>query len=485
MSELLKIDQYVSLGLLRWIHGIDFRIYSVTYGIADREFWAWKIKDFANGTCQAGISAFLNSKHLLNYTEQDVQKVVSAVVNGTSRLQKTNGSFEEAYPYESSYAVTGLVLFNFLYSALKFPKYFTGENKLIFDDVVLKAFNFLSKAEEKHGVIANHICSTVLSLQLFEQYKDHHRKLNEKTLNFLKLQNDEGWFPEYGLSDPGYQTLLNHYLSAFYEINPDLLVRKALDRSLEFVNHFAYPDGSFGGEVGSRGTRIAYPSGIQNSDWIIRYIQRQDCVNPVTVDPGNFVPVWNSWAQALVSPHRVISRKIGATHFEKAGIFLKTTDYCHLVINLDNGSYIRKILINGDWFDDSGVDFIVGDKHSQLGSAKKNHFCGEKIELELFGKNFQQMQNSMMKAVILRMVGAAIYYAPVLQLMWKNLLAMVVMGNRGVSSPLRIKLVFDLSKEEIPVEIVSEGEYLKMESGFCNHMASANTFVRDLNDSTI
>jgi hypothetical protein len=485
MDNKLILQDLLKHACNRWLQGIDFRPYSETFGVADRDFWAWKTKDFANGTCQAGISAFLNSKDLISYSDQGVKDVLSAVIRGASRIQKTNGSFEEAYPYESSYAVTGLVLFNFLYSILKFPRYFDPETKIIFDQVVLRAYNFLARAEESHGLISNHVCSTVLSLQLFELYKKNSRILNEKTLSFLKLQSLDGWFPEYGHPDPGYQTLLNHYLSAFLEINPDPQIRNSLDRSLEFVNYFTYPDGSFGGEVGSRGTKIVYPSGIYNSNWLTRNIQRLDCVTPITVDSGNFVPVLNSWAQALINPYKIVSDRIEVKRFEEADIFYKSTNKCCLIVNLRNGSYIRKVLKKENWHDSSGVDFIVDDKHSQLGTSRIIQISEDIIELELFGKKNSQMQNSMFKAIILRIVGGAIYYLPIFQLLWKKLLALVVMGSRGISSPLGVKLVFDLSKEEIPVTVISEKNYIKITSGFCKHMASANTLVRNLNDSKI
>ena len=78
----------------------------------------------------------------------------------------------------------------------------------------------------------------------------------------MASQSGEGWFPEYEGSDPGYQTLCLYYLAKIYHLHPDSQLKTALERAVEFLSWFAHPDGTFGGEYGSRRTAIFYPGGL-------------------------------------------------------------------------------------------------------------------------------------------------------------------------------------------------------------------------------
>jgi hypothetical protein len=79
----------------------------------------------------------------------------------------------------------------------------------------------------------------------------------------LSWQHDEGWFAEYEGADPGYQTLTITFLASLREFLPDEKLDRALHRALQFAAHFLHPDGSFGGEIGSRNTCQVLPSGFE------------------------------------------------------------------------------------------------------------------------------------------------------------------------------------------------------------------------------
>ena len=91
-------------------------------------------------------------------------------------------------------------------------------------------------------------------------------KKNERIKRVLSWQNEEGWFQEYEGFDPGYHTLTILFLSWLYDINPDNdelkeAVAKAIDLSIEFI----HPDGTFGGEYGSRNTNNFFSYGFELS----------------------------------------------------------------------------------------------------------------------------------------------------------------------------------------------------------------------------
>ena len=121
------LEQQVRLGAIRFLHSLDMREKSSTTGICDREYWSWKTKDFPNGTWQAGLSGFLDASELIDLNKDEIQQVVRTVVLGTRTIQRKNGSFEEAYPFESSYCVTSLVLFNLLYCYYRHTSFFDSQ----------------------------------------------------------------------------------------------------------------------------------------------------------------------------------------------------------------------------------------------------------------------------------------------------------------------------------------------------------------------
>ena len=129
----------------------------------------------------------------------------------------------------------------------------------------IRAADFLIRSSEQHSLISNHLAGAALGLfkagELFQEkrYSDHGQFLLN---SILTNQSTEGWFPEYGGADPGYQTLCMHYLAQIYIIKPSPELKLALGKSLGFLKYFAHPDGTFGGEYGSRRTEIYYPGGI-------------------------------------------------------------------------------------------------------------------------------------------------------------------------------------------------------------------------------
>ena len=104
-----------SIVFKKYLNLINQNKFSEFYGCCDRDYWSWKIKDFPNGTFQSGIAGLLDSKELSGLSEKDVERILTIVIIGTQKIQRIDGSFEESYPYESSYCVTSLVIFFFFF----------------------------------------------------------------------------------------------------------------------------------------------------------------------------------------------------------------------------------------------------------------------------------------------------------------------------------------------------------------------------------
>lgn len=472
-----NIDQKLSFGIDRWLHGIDFRAGSPTFGVCDRDYWAWKTKDFPNGTLQAGLFAFLEAKHLVGGADNYIKKVVSAVTSGTLCIQRKDGSFEEAYPLESSFAVTGLVLFNFSFCLLAHRKFFTEEAYSQAIQICEKATRFLESVPETHGVISNHLCTSFLGIDLYRKVRFNQDSLGQKTLEFLSLQTKEGWFPEYGGADPGYQTLLNHYMVSFLKVFPSEKVESALKRSMSFVSWFLYPDGDIGGEIGSRGTRICYVSGVPCSNWVESYyLSAGDYVNPINVDSGNFVPVLNSWAAFNSTLEYPLPEGLGV--FTLANLIVFKGKRKVLALNLKNGTFILKEReASSLWKDYSVATFVQGDIYSQLGQASILDESRSGVSMRLSGRSLNQIEFTWVKSVILRIGASMLYYFPSGQRVLKKILAFFAMGNTGKLVDLGVTLDFSWTDSDVLIKVSKKDEVYRLSKGFYSHMASANTFV--------
>src|SRR5208337_64775 len=83
-------------------------------------------------------------------------------------------------------------------------------------------------------------------------------------------QSPDGFFLEYEGADPGYETLGLHYLAKLRselelagESDAARDLEAAVSRSLDFLSHFIHPDGSLGGEYGSRACPQVFPGGLE------------------------------------------------------------------------------------------------------------------------------------------------------------------------------------------------------------------------------
>jgi hypothetical protein len=79
----------------------------------------------------------------------------------------------------------------------------------------------------------------------------------------LSWQSVEGWFPEYAGCDPGYHTATIDFLAKYYRKSGDAQVLAPLRAAVRFAADFMHPDGSFGGDYGSRNTALFWPHGFE------------------------------------------------------------------------------------------------------------------------------------------------------------------------------------------------------------------------------
>ncbi len=325
---------------------------SPTYGLMDRQYWAWKLIDFPNATFQGavnGLSVLLEDGHLAEEAQtRAILSRITAMFAGVGRITRRDGSLEEAMPFERSYCVTALVAFDML-KALE-QKKVAAHLKDHFNAPAMIAplISFLIGSDESHGMISNHLATAAAALHLWHAREgDNAAKAKGDALiaRILERQSPEGWFVEYGGADPGYQTLcLSHLVETAHITDSDELWQ-AMGRSLEFLNYFVHPDGSLGGLYASRNTRVYYPAGIAAlaERFPLAYainrrmqasITASTTVPLAAIDGPNLMPLFNNYCAALREKEHTDSSKTIAT--SSPGNFRK--EFKHAGIVVDKGA---------------------------------------------------------------------------------------------------------------------------------------------------
>lgn len=335
---------------------------SPTRGYGDRQFWAWKLIDFPNGTLQGavnGLSALLAADAFAPHVSRPAtEAVIDDMLAATARMMRRDGSFEEALPFEQSYCVTALVLYDALCAVMRTqpPTRKTREAAIL---PLEKAVRFLVRRDETHGFISNHLATAAAALLRWDALSGDaaaRRKAGLLLDRIVAGQSDEGWFVEYGGADPGYQTLCMTHLADAAATTGDERLWAALERGVGFIRHFAHPDGSFGGVYGSRATRIYYPAGVETlagrseaarslAGRMRGAIGAAATVPLAAIDQPNLMPLFNNYCQALLAapeadPKPDRETPAGRQWFPEAGLLVDAGKAHHTVISTRKGGVV-------------------------------------------------------------------------------------------------------------------------------------------------
>ena len=187
------------------------------------------------------------------------------------------------------------------------------------------------------------------------KYLEQSNKLLQR---IFEGQSAEGWYSEYDGADPGYETLGIAYLAKYWKKTQDPQLFLSLKRSIDYLVYFVHPDGTLGGEYGSRNTELYYPSGMEIlktvlpqagyiANKMIIGIKQGYTLSPLTIDDFNFVPLLSSYLDAYKNLEPEMTENINGVeldnfkYFDKSKIAVWTTDKIKLIIGLVKGGVIR------------------------------------------------------------------------------------------------------------------------------------------------
>ena len=362
---------YRAANLPRILSSIDRDPFSPSFGCADRLYWGWKLIDYPDAALQR-VALLL---HLINHEKYTSE--INAVFRFASKIQHRDGSFDQAFPNEHSHALSAFLLCDFTEICL-------GDHQLFveYQEMLIHAGNYLIQHDEEHGFISNHLAGAATGLyKLFilthdEKYKNRSNYYENRVLS---RQSEEGWYLEYNGADPSYQTLCVYYLAQLYEMTKNETLWESLRKATDFVSYFAHPDGSFGGEYGSRNCEIIYPGGIALLakyipcaapllGWCISAYQGNRTVTPLSVDMQNLTPLFSNvlFAEFILKQNDILKipeQKLPYENldfertFEEAGIDIRNSTEFYTVISWKKGGVIKSFnkSTNRVRLDDCGI----------------------------------------------------------------------------------------------------------------------------------
>jgi hypothetical protein len=307
--------QTIDRELGRALSRLDAEPTSRSYGCFDRTWWCWKFTDSPASRFQEGayLLAWLYTSDHAPDGYRGHARVLSAAeasIRFWQTLQRADGSFDEAYPFERSLAATAFTGFYVGAAVERLTTHMSAETTAAAERGLRGAADWLSANSETHAVISNHLAAAAAALQIAGDRlgSDRYRAARDRYLEtILAAANvDEGWFREYDGADPGYQSHAMFYLAEIWKRTGNTQLGAALASASRFMGWFAHPDGTLGGEYASRGTTFAYPAGFEMlaatdraaaaiASHTRRTIASANTIGPEVVDSWNLFPLMNNY----------------------------------------------------------------------------------------------------------------------------------------------------------------------------------------------
>jgi hypothetical protein len=399
----------------------DRNPHSPTYGCFDRNYWHYKVADFPCGMSQEFVwplALAVETDYSANpYRDNDaIRDYVRAGILFAARNSHADGSCDDYFPNERA---LGASAFSLLACAEAYQLVEMQSDEAL--EFFQRRARWLSIRHET-GRLSNHHALVALCLDVI----GHLCKIDnfafardERLAELLSWQTSEGWFPEYEGFDPGYDTLTLSCLVRLHQTNPTAQLESAIRSSVSLLSNFVHPDGSFGGEYGSRNTYNFFPHGFELAgrwlpdalainDRFLSGLQagRAPCYSDDRIIGHH---LWNYMLAArdyvAERPQRTKARP-GRIELAQAGVVVDRRETIELYVALNKGG-LFKVFRNGQLaLSDTGISMrmregkvavahlidnyqrdVQTDRmsvHGQMGWAKQNRMTPAKLVLFRF-----------------------------------------------------------------------------------------------------
>ncbi|MTI53324.1 hypothetical protein [Geosporobacter ferrireducens] len=354
---------------------IDRDEHSPTFGSCDRNFWHLKIRDFSSAILQQtsltlALLYSVDFEGNLYYKNPNIYEWCLGTVRFWEKIQLKDGSFNEYYPNEHGFPPTAFSLFavaeTFKILKLSNSSYVDSMKKTakyLIENIETKALN-----QEMASICALYSVYTLTNEDWIL------KGMKNKLSIILEKQSNEGWFPEYGGADFGYLSVTLDMLAEYYWQSKDDRVIKHLNKIVDFVKYFCHPDGSIGGEYGSRNTTYFLPNGLE----VLIQLGNMDAANiksnllrkidthqyfQNSIDDRYFSHyVMHSFLRALQKENHNIDGDFlqlpcfneHSRYFEECGLFTCKNSKYYMVVGIKKGGIIKVFDDNKEIFTDFG-----------------------------------------------------------------------------------------------------------------------------------
>ncbi len=256
----------------RILHLLDQNPYSPNYGCFDRAFWHYRTMDFPCGMSQEMVLllalVFKNPYPGNSFHEVSrIRELSEAAIRFMIKSSHKDGTCDDYFPFERA---MGALVFS-LYAASESYLVLGMEDQEIADFFIKRVRHL--EHENETGRLGNHQALAALAaynVYLITDDEKARKTAEERLALTLSWQNDkEGWIQEYEGADPGYHSCSIDFLAKLWkkridkENSDEVELTTALIKAVDFAWYFMHPDGSYGGEYGSRNTYHFYPHGFE------------------------------------------------------------------------------------------------------------------------------------------------------------------------------------------------------------------------------
>ncbi len=197
--------------------------------------------------------ALLHSTRLSNSPYEANDRIRDWAIAGLQfwvKIQHSDGTFDEYYPWEHGYIPTSFSLF----SATETCRLLDIKDSDVYD-ACIRAGRYLAEHYE-HEALNQEAASipSLFNLYLLTGEEWASKAARSKFERIAKRQSPDGYFAEYGGADLGYLSTTLDFLLEYRRLSGDEDVDDIAQRIVNFSSYFIHQDGSVGGMYASRNT---------------------------------------------------------------------------------------------------------------------------------------------------------------------------------------------------------------------------------------
>jgi hypothetical protein len=325
--------------------------------------------------------------------------------------------------------------------------------------------------------------------------KEYETIAGKRFNDLLRMKMQEGWFSEYGGLDISYLTVNLDFMIRYYELTNNKDALETAKQVVEFIQYFIHPDGSLGGEYGTRNTEYFAPYGIEYlkrycpvSHAIIQstlgYIHQDGYLN-LNCDERYYLHyLSHSFMKSLLLysdnpcdcslPHEKNFEKI----FNESKIFIKSTPHYYFIINFSKGGVFK--VMNKHTYQmstDCGYRLHLSRDMYVTELPQQNHYSFHENQIEMVCK-FSKMnfaRQSTTKLLLLRLMSSILGFQTI-----HVLKKLMIFGNGG-NNDLKLNRIITFEEDKINIfDIIDIGKMsgvLRLSNGLSiRHTASSRFF---------